>query len=208
MTAPLPLVTLAGSHVELIPLSLDHAETLLRLATDPREPYTFTSIAHDLAGMRAYIQIALDEQARGLALPFATRARATGELVGSTRFARVERWDWPRNRPEADRIMDAVEIGWTWLSPDGQRTGINTEAKLLMLAHAFETWAVRRVVLKTDSRNQRSRDAIARLGFHFEGVLRQHGPGWDGSPRDVAYFTLLEPEWPAVKATLVARLQR
>lgn len=208
MAAPLPLVTLTGSHVELVPLSLDHAEALLALATDPREPYPFTSVAHDLAGMRAYIQTALDEQACGLGLPFSTRARATGALVGSTRFARVERWDWPAGSPEAGRPMDAVEIGWTWLSPDGQRTGINTEAKLLMLGHAFETWGVRRVVLKTDHRNQRSRDAIARLGLHFEGVLRQYGPGWDGRPRDVAYFTLLEAEWPAAKSRLIEKLRR
>ncbi len=207
MAVPLPVVTLTGSHVELVPLARAHAAVLLRLATDPRDHYPFMSVANDVNGIREYIQTALDEQARGLALPFATCSRATGAVVGSTRFARVEHWDWPAGSAET-RFMDAVEIGWTWLSPDAQRTGINTEAKLLMLTHAFETWGVRRVVLKTDSRNQRSRDAIARVGFHFEGVLRQHGPGWDGRPRDVAYFTLLEAEWPEVKATLAEKLRR
>ena len=206
MAAPLPLVTLTGSHVELVPLSLEHAGVLLQLATDPRERYPFTSVASNEAGIRSYIQTALDEQARGLALPFATCSRATGTVVGSTRFARVEHWDWPAGSTEA-RFVDAVEIGWTWLFPDAQRTGINTEAKLLMLTHAFETWGVRRVVLKTDRRNERSRAAITRLGFHLEGVLRQHGPGWDGLPRDVAYFTLLESEWPVTKASLVQKLR-
>lgn len=206
MPSPLPLVTLSGRLVELVPLSMDHLPDLLRIATDPRESFPYTSVAHDEAGLRAYIALALEDHQKGLALPFTTRLRASGQVLGSTRFGRAERWDWPPGSPEA-RFLDGVEIGWTWLSPDAQRTGVNTEAKLLMLTHAFETWGVRRVTLKTDRRNERSRAAIARLGFQLDGVLRQNGPGWDGLPRDAAHFSMLQSEWPEAKVKLQAKLR-
>jgi len=197
-------VTLEGRAVRLVPLSTAHVPALLRVATDPRERYPYTTVPADEGALRAYVEAAVALQAAGLAVPFAT-CRVTGEVVGSTRFANVERWAWPPGSPGNDRPVDAVEIGWTWLSPDAQRTVVNTEAKLLMLAHAFEVWGVRRVNLKTDARNERSRAAIARLGCQLDGVLRQHGPGWDGQPRDVAMFSLLAADWPAARRRLEER---
>lgn len=198
-------VTLPGRFVHLAPLTLAHLPDLLRVATDPRERYPLTTVPCTEAGLHAYIEEALALQETGMAVPFAT-CRVTGEILGSTRFANVERWVWPAGAPGRDREIDAVEIGWTWLSPDAQRTAVNTEAKLLMLGHAFEVWGVRRVNLKTDARNHRSRTAIARLGCQLDGVLRQHGPGWDGYPRDVALFSMLAAEWPAAKRRLEERL--
>ncbi|MDP2310216.1 MAG: GNAT family protein [Pseudomonadota bacterium] len=212
-------VTLAGAHVTLVPLLPAHLPALLRVATDPREAYPYTTVGRTEATLAAYIGTALADQARGMALPFTTIASGgyadgseagPGTIVGSTRFANIERWAWEVGSPGSSSPVgiDAVEIGWTWLSPDAQRTGINTEAKLLMLTYAFETWGVRRVTLKTDRRNERSRAAIGRLGFRLDGVMRAHGPGWDGLERDAAFFSLLSDEWPEAKARLAARLRR
>jgi RimJ/RimL family protein N-acetyltransferase len=132
----------------------------------------------------------------------------TSTVVGSTRFFNVERWRWPpghtAQRPP-DR-PDAVEIGWTWLAAAAQRTPINTEAKLLLLTHAFEAWGCHRVTLKTDSRNQRSRAAIERLGAKLDGIVRAHMPAVDGPIRDTALYSIVAAEWPAIKARLQQRL--
>ncbi|HYM66201.1 MAG TPA: GNAT family protein, partial [Patescibacteria group bacterium] len=141
-------------------------------------------------------------------LPFATVDRASGRVAGSTRFLNIEFWTWPpdnRHQRGPER-PDAVEIGATWLAASAQRTPINTEAKLLMLTHAFDHWRVHRVSLMTDARNQRSRQAILRLGAGFDGVLRAARPASDGAIRDTAAFSILEAEWPAVRANLEARL--
>jgi len=158
--------------------------------------------------MLRYIEAALRDQEAGRALPFATVAKATGRVVGSTRFGNIEFWAWPLDNPHQRGVdvPDVAEIGWTWLAADAQRTPINTEAKLLMLTHAFETWRVHRVSLMTDARNERSRRAILRVGARFDGVIRAQRMAFDGTIRDTAAFSILESEWPIVKRQLQSRL--
>lgn len=202
-------VTLEGRWVRLEPLARSHAAGLLA-AAGSRATYGFTTVPATPAETHAYIEGALADQAAGDALPFATMDRARGAVVGATRLFNIEFWSWPpgnanqrgRERP------DVVEIGWTWLAAEAQRTPINTEAKLLMLAHAFDHWRVHRVSLMTDARNERSRNAILRLGARFDGVLRAARPASDGTIRDTAAFSILEAEWPAVRANLEARLRQ
>jgi RimJ/RimL family protein N-acetyltransferase len=206
--APLRPVTLTGERVRLEPLAEAHLDPLLRAATaDAAETYPFTHVPRDRQGMARWLAVALATGAAGQALPFAAVAVASGAVVGSTRFCNVERWRWyggAERRPPGG--IDAVEIGFTWLARSAQRTGLNTEAKYLMLRHAFEAWRVHRVQLKTDARNQRSREAIARLGATFEGVLRSDRPSVEDGLRDTAYFSVVEAEWPAVRARLTRRL--
>jgi N-acetyltransferase len=201
-------VILEGRHARLEPLTLAHAPALAEAASGPRDTYGYTVVPADLAEARSYIESALGDQAAGRALPFATVARASGRVVGSTRFGNIEFWSWPADSPRAQRdgSPDVVEIGWTWLAAAFQRTSINTEAKLLMLTHAFETWRVHAVKLNTDARNARSRAAIERIGARFDGVLRAHRPASDGGIRDTAAFSLLAAEWPAARVRLQARL--
>ena len=201
-------VTLAGSHVRLEPLALAHVDALVAAATEGRESYGLTYVPADRDAMDAYVRSALADAGRGAAVPFAT-LRRDGRVVGSTRFYPIDRWTWPPPLRHLDRPpghADVVEIGWTWLAASAQRTAINTEAKLLMLGHAFETWEVRRVTIKTDARNQRSRTAIARLGARLDGIWRSNQPAADGTERDSAMFSILAAEWPAVRAGLLARL--
>jgi len=203
-------VVLEGRHVRLEPLGVGHARDLLAAASGPRETYGFTTVPADEPSMVGYIEAALRDQEARRALPFATVAKATGRVVGSTRFGNIEFWAWPpgnRNQRGENR-PDVAEIGWTWLAASAQRTPINTEAKLLMLAHAFETWRVHRVSFMTDARNERSRRAILRLGARFDGVLRTARPASDGGIRDTAAFSILEDEWPAVKTQLQSRLNQ
>jgi RimJ/RimL family protein N-acetyltransferase len=205
---PVAPVTLSDHVVSLEPLSTDHVEALLRAASGTRDSFLLTRVPATREDARAYVETALQEQARAVSVPFATRDVRSGRpgvVVGSTRFMAIERWAWPAPRASLDRpagCADAVEIGSTWLAPEAQRTAINTHAKLLMLTHAFEAWAVRRVMLKTDARNVRSRTAIERIGARFDGVLRAHMPGFDGAVRDTAYYSILASEWPAVKTLL------
>jgi len=138
----------------------------------------------------------LDEQARGVSVPFATFQRQPNQIVGTTRYMNM---DLPNRK---------VEIGSTWIAPQWQRTVINTEAKYLMLRHAFEVWSCVRVELKTDALNQRSRNAILRLGAKEEGTLRKHLLTWNGRQRDSVYFSILDTEWPQVKAQLESKLRR
>ena len=160
--------------------------------------------------MAQYVATALEQQAARRALPFATLDRATGRVVGSTRFGNIEFWPWPPGSPlqRGEDMPDVAEIGWTWLAADAQRTAINTEAKLLMLAHAFDRWRVHRVSLMTDSRNARSRAAILRLGARFDGVVRAQRIAADGTVRDTACYSILDHEWPAVRANLESRLSQ
>ena len=205
---PLPPVTLESTHVRLEPLALTHLGALLKVGTGPRATYAFTTVPDSESSMRAYIESALADQAASRALPFATIDRQAGRVVGSTRFLNVEFWPWPPGNPHqrGTQVPDAVEIGATWLAEDVQRTSINTEAKLLMLRHAFEIWRVHRVRLMTDARNTRSRQAILRLGARFDGVLRAAREGSDGTIRDTATYSILEAEWPAVRERLERRL--
>jgi N-acetyltransferase len=189
-------VTLAGRHVRLEPLTLDHVAVLAPVALDPALWELTTQQLRTEADLRAYVADALAAHAAGTALPFATIDVATGRAIGSTRFG---------NAAPADR---RVEIGWTWLARDAQRTAANTEAKLLMLTHAFERWQVNRVELKTDARNARSRAAILRLGATEEGTLRHHMVTYSGRLRDSVYYSVLREEWAGVKERLKGRLQK
>lgn len=208
LPGPLACPTLAGHLVRLEPLSPAHLDGLLAAATaDPAEAFPFTIVPRDRAAMARWLDDALALAADGRALPFATCSALDGRVLGATRFGTLERWDWPAPPPDP-RPLDAVEIGWTWLARPAQRSGANTEAKLLMLRHAFTGLAVRRLTLKTDVRNARSRAAIGRLGARLDGVLRAHSPAADGGARDTAQFSILEAEWPAVEARLVGLLRR
>jgi len=198
-----------GRYVRLEPLSFAHAPALLEVARRGREAFALTFVPGDEAATRAYVALALAERDAGRAVPFATLDAVTGRVVGTTRFLNVERWTWPPGhalqRPREQ--PDVVEIGATWLAPAAQRTGINTEAKLLMLTHAFERWQVHRVSLLTDARNTRCREAILRLGARLDGVLRAARPAADGEIRDTAAYSIVRADWPAVAASLRARLR-
>lgn len=201
-------VVLGGRLVRLEPLAEAHYEGLCAAARHERETFPLTTVPQTREGMRRWLDQALAAAARGLAVPFATVDLADGALVGSTRFGNLERWEWPQEaalRPAGG--VDAVEIGWTWLAPRAQRSGINTEAKLLMLQHAFGRWQVHRVTLKTDARNQRSRSAIERIGGRLDGILRAHLAASDGGLRDSAVYSILASEWPQVEERLRARLR-
>lgn len=191
-------VTLTGALVRLEPLSLRHVPALAETANRDRSTFALTNVPAGESATRAWVETALAQWERGAALPFATLNARTGEVLGSTRFLNAERWSWPYRTGE----LDAVEIGATWLTPGAQRAGFNAGAKRLMLAHAFEVWQVRRVTLKTDARNQRSRRAIERLGARLEGILRAHVPAADGGVRDSAMYSVLAAEWPDIKARL------
>ena len=187
-------IVLEGTHVRLEPLSHAHANALMDLATDP-ELWRYTpSRVETFDDLTRFIDTALEWQRAGTALPFATIDRASGLPIGSTRLAM------------ADHVNRRVEIGWTWLGREYQRTALNTEAKLLMLAHAFERLGCIRVELKTDVLNQRSRSAILRLGAREEGIFRHHIIMPGGRLRDTVYYSILAEEWPAVRAGLEAKL--
>jgi RimJ/RimL family protein N-acetyltransferase len=202
-------VTLEGRHVRLEPLAMAHVPALLAVARGPRETFAFTTVPPEEADMAAHVAALLGDRANGRALPFATVDRAAGRVVGATRFLNVEFWNWPADSPyrRGPGAPDVVEIGGTWLAPSAQRTALNTEAKLLMLTHAFETWRVHRVSLKTDARNARSRAAILRLGARFDGVVRATRVATDHGIRDDAMYSILAAEWPEVRAGLTARLR-
>ena len=198
--------SLRGTHVALVPLELVHVQPLLACATGPRDTYALTHVPRSEDEMRRYIDLAIAEREAGRAHAFATTLAATGEVVGSTRFANLERWAWPH---ASESGIDAVEIGWTWLGAAHQRTAVNSECKQLLLAHAFEVFCVRRVTLKTDARNLRSRAAIERLGARLDGILRAPLPAADAPvPRDSAVYSILAAEWPQIRDQLRARLSR
>lgn len=184
--------TLEGIYVRLEPLRPEHAAMLWEIARDHRRelfewvPYRLES-CEDFQAFNAFV---LSEQARGVSLPFATFLRSGGQIAGSTRFMNM------------DLANRKVEIGSTWVAPQWQRTFVNTEAKYLMLRHAFESWKCLRVEFKTDALNQRSRRAILRLGAREEGTLRKHLLTWNGRQRDSVFFSILDSEWPEVKARL------
>jgi len=189
-------VTLEGRHVRLEPLLLAHHDRLCAVGLDAELwRWAQTTLATP-ADMRAYVETALTWQAQGTALPFAIVARANGKVVGSTRYANIERTD------------RRLEIGWTWIARAAQRTPVNTEAKYLLLRHAFEVLGCIRVEFKTDVLNERSRAALLRIGAKQEGVLRSHMITASGRVRDSVYFSIVAAEWPAVKAGLEEKLGR
>jgi RimJ/RimL family protein N-acetyltransferase len=199
---PAPVV-LAGRRVRLEPLTTDHAVALAAAAAGDRSTFALTRVPDGPEEARAYVEDALREAERGFSRPFATTLAESGEVVGSTRFMDLQYWAVD-DRPPGVPVV--AEIGATWLTPSVQRTPVNTEAKYLLLRHAFETWRLQRVSLKTDARNARSRAAIERLGARFDGVLRRFSPAADAGLRDTAFFSILDLEWPDVKAGLESRL--
>jgi N-acetyltransferase len=191
--------TLTGTYVTLVPMSLGHVDGLVAAATESRLTYDWTSVPETPDDMAAHIGRLHKLRDAGTWMPFTTTRTSTGEVIGATAFLSIESWG-------ARPFPDSVEIGSTWLAASAQRTVANTEAKLLMLTHAFDVWEVTRMQLKTDARNDRSRNAIARLGAQLEGVLRNFQPGAGargaGAPRDSAMFSILPDEWPSVRERL------
>jgi len=188
-------VTLTGAHVQLEPLAKAHLAGLAEVGLDQELWRWIPTPVRTQEEMAAYIETALDEQARGMSLPFAIMEQATGRAIGSTRYGNI------------DRTHHRVEIGWTWLARESQRTAMNTEAKYLLLRHAFETLGCLRVELKTDSLNEKSRAAILRIGAQEEGVFRNHMITSTGRVRHTVYFSIIDSEWPTVKARLEAKLK-
>jgi N-acetyltransferase len=188
-------VTLEGRHVRLEPLTSDHLPGLIEVGLDPTLWRWTVSQVETPADMRDYVETALSRASTGDEVPFATIDRQTGRPIGSTRFLAIE--------PDHRRL----EIGYTWLARAWQRTAANTEAKLLMLDHAFEARGALRVEFKTDSLNEKSRQALLRIGAVEEGTFRNHMLTHAGRRRHTVYFSVIEEEWPQVRARLEARLQ-
>ncbi|MCY7346354.1 MAG: GNAT family N-acetyltransferase [Pyrinomonadaceae bacterium] len=188
-------VTLEGKSVRLAPLKLENLAELYEAASDESLWRWTTNIVESREDMLRYIETALGEAAGKISVPFVTIEKSTGKIIGSTRFGNID----AKNRK--------TEIGWTWINPKWQRTAINTEAKLLMLTHAFETWNCVRVELKTDALNEKSRKAIRRIGAKQEGILRQHLITDAGRFRDTVYFSIIDSEWQTVKADLNEKLR-
>ena len=187
-------VVLEGPRVRLEPLRPEHAEDLLAAAADPLVWRWLPEQIGSRSDLDRWLEDALRAQAGGTEYPFAVVDLRSGRAVGSTRYMDVS---------AAHR---AVEVGWTWYAPQAWGTAVNPEAKLLLLGHAFERWEAIRLYLKTDSLNLRSRAAILKLGARYEGDLRNHRIRPDGSYRHSSYYSILDTEWPAVKAGLLARL--
>ncbi|MEP6872865.1 MAG: GNAT family protein [Burkholderiales bacterium] len=193
MKIPTP-VTLTNPDVRLEPLTLAHVPALAAVGNDPELWGWIPNPITDADEMHAYVSTALEEQQRGVALPFAIVEAASGSVIGSTRFAAID----VRNR--------RLEIGWTWIARSHQRTRTNTAAKRLLLGHAFDVLEANRVELKTDALNEKSRNAIGRIGGVQEGIFRQHVVCASGRIRDTVYFSILAAEWPAVRRRLDERL--
>jgi N-acetyltransferase len=205
---PLEAPVLQGRHVRLEPLEFRHTEGLAAASAGDSSLYQWTTIPRNEVEAIRYVEIANEWFAAGKAVTFATIRVNDGVVIGSSRFFDLERWAWPEGHPLHSRSTpDVCEIGYTWLTRSAIRTPANTEAKLLMLTHAFETWQVLRVCLNTDLRNQRSRTAIERIGGQFEGILRAHRMAADSIPRDSARYSIIASEWPAVKQRLVQMVQ-
>ena len=188
-------VILTGRHVRLEPLTLEHAAGLAEVGLDDELWKWIPTPVRTPEEMSAYVQTALQEQAAGSALPFALIEKSSGRAIGSTRYANIE------------GTHHRLEIGWTWVARPWQHTPINTEAKYLLLRHAFEALNCIRVELKTDSLNERSRAAILRIGARQEGIFRNHMITASGRIRHTVYFSIINSEWPEVKARLEAKLR-
>jgi RimJ/RimL family protein N-acetyltransferase len=198
-------IRLEGTHVRLEPLDLHHADALAAAAAVEPSLYQWSAVPQGELAMARYIETALAWREAGTAVPFAIVRQSDETVIGSTRYFDMERWAWPEGHARhGSNVADACEIGYTWLTISAIRTAVNTEAKLLMLAHAFESWRMLRVCLHTDGRNQRSRAAIERIGGQFEGILRSHRMAVDHTPRDSARYSIVAEEWPALKPRLEA----
>ncbi len=193
MLQPHP-ITLVGQHVRLEPLTLAHVDALWAAGNEPALWRYYSAPMDNMADMRRYIEVALQQQEGGKSLPFIQVDVASGDVAGSTRYGNI------------DVPNDKLEVGWTWLAPHCQRSGINTEAKLLLLTHAFEQLGCLRVEFKADATNEKSRTAMERIGAQYEGTLRRHMRRGDGTQRDTVYYSVIAEEWPGVKASLAAKL--
>jgi RimJ/RimL family protein N-acetyltransferase len=201
-------LTLEGTHVHLEPIGLHHVDALVSASAGDPALYQWSPVPRTREEATAYINTALAWKEAGTAVTFATVRKLDGLVIGSTRFFLLEYWAWPKGHALHGRTTpDACEIGYTWLAHSALRTAANTEAKLLMLTHAFETWRVLRVCLHTDARNERSRAAIQRIGGKFEGILRSHRMAADFIARDSARFSIVGAEWWEAKQRLQAMLR-
>jgi RimJ/RimL family protein N-acetyltransferase len=201
---PLTTVSLEGRWVALQPLAHAHVPDLVRAAAADRTTYDLTWVPDGTEETTAYVEELLDSYRAGEVLPFAQVDARTGAAVGCTRYLELR---WPAGRTDPDEL----EIGGTWLGADAQRSGVNTEAKYLLLRHAFETYGVWRVAICTDEDNHRSRRAIERIGATFEGILRNHRLRAHTArprPRNTAVYSIVREEWPDVRAGLEARMDR
>lgn len=202
------VMELVGRHVVLEELGAQHGDGLLAAASLGRDTFDWAPVPRTTHDIDLLLKSRAALRASGSWISFATCRASDREVLGSTSFLNIERWEWPLSTGNPD----SAEIGATWLAPSAQRTAVNTEAKLLMLTHAFEVWGVQRLQIKTDARNQRSRDAIAGLGATFEGILRHYQAGQgdlgSGTIRNTAMFSIIPAEWPAVQARLQSRLAK
>jgi RimJ/RimL family protein N-acetyltransferase len=209
-------LVLSGRHVRLEPLDHGHLDGLVMAAAADPSLYQWSPVPQGKAAATSYIDTALAWRNAGSAVPFAIvhvndsvndSGANDGVVIGSTRFWNIERWSWPlRHERHGREFPDACEVGYTWFTGSAIRTAANTECKLLMLTHAFETWQVLRVCFHTDARNVRSRAALERIGGKFEGILRVHRMAADYTPRDSVRYSIVAAEWPALKLQLSRRL--
>lgn len=188
-------VTLKGHHVQLEPMLPAHRDFLVEVGLDEELWRWIPDPVRTPEEMSAYVDAALEQQASGVSLPFTIVERASGKVIGSTRYANIE------------RVHRRIEIGWTWIAVPWQHTAVNTECKYLLLRHAFETLGCIRVELKTDSLNKKSRKAITRIGAREEGIFRNHMITSTGRIRHSVYFSVIDSEWPVVKARLEEKLK-
>jgi RimJ/RimL family protein N-acetyltransferase len=207
------LFSLEGHSVRLLSMGPEHIDGLMAAANGDRSTFGYTPVPWDRPGMTAYVNRALAQRESGAQCPFVTWSVEAQRIVGSTRFYDLATWDWSALFPGSEALQrrgrpDVAAIGYTWLDPSAQRTPVNSEAKLLMLTHAFEQWEVRVVRLQTDARNVRSRRAIERLGCALDGVIRAERPAADGGVRDTASYSMLDREWPVHRQRLIDRLER
>lgn len=202
-------IALTGKHIRLEPLEMRHVDGLAAASAGEAGLYRWSPIPQGRTEAATYIETALVWRNEGSAVAYATVRVEDGAVIGSTRFFNFDRWAWPVGHAlHARSTPDGCEIGYTWLARWAIRTAANTEAKLLMLTHAFESWNVFRVCFHTDVRNERSRAALERIGGRFEGILRAHRMAADFIPRDSARYSIVAAEWPVVKERLVGIMER
>ncbi len=204
-------LVLRGRHIRLEPLEYRHVEGLVAASAADSSLYQWSPVPQGKVEATSYVDTALAWRDAGSAVSFAIvklndrldDSSDDGVVIGSTRFFNLERWVWPKGHPRHGRHdPDVCEIGYTWLARSAIRTAANTEAKLLMLTHAFETWQVLGVCFHTDARNQRSRAALERIGGKFDGILRAHRMAADYIARDSVRYSIVAAEWPVVKQQL------
>jgi N-acetyltransferase len=201
--------SLQGKHIRLEPLGPQHVDGLAGAAAADPSLYRWSPVPQGKNETTAYVDTALAWRDAGTAAPFAIVRLPDEIVIGSTRFWNIERWAWPAGHSSYGRhVPDACEIGYTWFARSAVRTAANTEAKFLMLCHAFEVWQVLRVCFHTDARNERSRAALERIGAQREGILRSHRMAADFIPRDSVRYSIVAAEWPSVKQRLISHTDR